>query len=181
MLKLTILNLTEENKMRRCVILLCRIVGTRVRLPSAPLNNLINKQKMKVDSQTIKDFNLLRQNNLSKRFSREEIKELLFNNIAHFSRNNYIITILVRHNALDKWRVPRANGSCEYSFTKTPVHVTTLSRCIFELKDYVKRQNRKHNSKNKETQSEITNIHPITEEYCIQYLKDRGYVIFKQF
>ena len=165
--------------MRKCVILLCRIVGTRVRLPSAPLNNLINKQKMKVDNQTIKDFNLLRQNNLSKVFTREEIRELLFNNVSNFSKNDYIITLLVKHKALNKRGFANSCRGVRYAFTETPVHVNTLSQCIFELKDYCRQSAKRHYEKTK-CSKEITGIHPISEEYCINFLKERGYRIYKQ-
>lgn len=128
---------------------------------------------MKVDDQTVKDFNILRQNNLSKMFSREEMRELLFNNVSNFSKNDYIITLLVKHKALNK------RGFNKYAFTETPVHVNTLSQCIFELKDYWKQSSKKHYEKSKESK-EVTRMHPISEEYCINFLKERGYKIYKQ-
>lgn len=134
---------------------------------------------MKVDDQTVKDFNILRQNNLSKMFSREEIRELLFNNVSNFSRNDYIITLLVKYKALNKRGFNRSCKGTKYSFTETPVHVNTLSQCIFELKDYWKQSSKKHYEKVKESK-EITGIHPISEEYCINFLKERGYRIYKQ-
>lgn len=134
---------------------------------------------MKVDDQAIKDFNTLRQNNLSKMFSREEMRELLFNNVSNFSRNDYIITLLVKYKALNKRGFNRSSKGIKYSFTETPVHVNTLSQCIFELKDYWKQSSKKHYEKVKESK-EITGMHPISEEYCINFLKERGYKIYKQ-
>lgn len=134
---------------------------------------------MKVDNQTIKDFNLLRQNNLSKVFTREEIRELLFNNVSNFSRNDYIITLLVKHKALDKKGFANSCRGVRYAFTETPVHVNTLSQCIFELKDYCRQSAKRHYEKTK-CSKEITGIHPISEEYCINFLKERGYRIYKQ-
>lgn len=134
---------------------------------------------MKVDDQTIKDFNTLRQNNLSKMFSREEIRELLFNNVSNFSKNNYIITLLVKYKALNKQGFNHPRKGTKYSFTETPVHVNTLSQCIFELKDYWKQSSKKYYEKVKGSK-EITGVHPISEEYCINFLKERGYRIYKQ-
>lgn len=134
---------------------------------------------MKVDNQTIKDFNILRQNNLSKMFTRGEIKELLFNNVSNFSKNDQIITLLVKHKALNKQSSGRSDRGTRYSFTESPVHVATLSQCIFELKDYCRQMSNKHYEKVKNSK-EITGIHPISEEYCINFLKERGYRIYKQ-
>lgn len=137
---------------------------------------------MKVDEKFCAAFNTVRSNNIGKEFNREELSELLVNGVPGFSRQSHIITFLVKNNIILKEGGKR---HAIYKFTTNPIHIATLSEVIFSLKKYNNEKNKKYND-NKREAKKIQAVQPsqsykhIDEEYCIKFLKERGYKIMKQ-
>lgn len=137
---------------------------------------------MKVDEKFCAAFNTVRSNNVGKEFNREELSELLVNGVPGFSKQSYVISFLVKSHIILKEGGKRHTV---YKFTATPVHIATLSEVIFSLKKYNNERNKKYND-NKREAKKVQSIQApqsykqIDEEYCIKFLKERGYRIMKQ-
>lgn len=137
---------------------------------------------MKVDEKFCAAFNTVRSNNVGKEFNREELSELLVNGVPGFSKQSHIISFLVKSHIILKEGGKRHTV---YKFTATPVHIATLSEVIFSLKKYNNERNKKYND-NKRKAKKVQSIQApqsykqIDEEYCIKFLKERGYRIMKQ-
>lgn len=136
---------------------------------------------MKVDDKICIAFNTLRADKQGEQFSRKEIHELLMNNIPGFSKQDYIISILASKKVIIRVGTGR---NTKYVFPSNPVHIATLSSAIFGMKEYNSEHFKKSYEKRKETpkqpeQSTSKLVH-VDEEYCIRFLKERGYKILKQ-
>lgn len=138
---------------------------------------------MKVDQNFSASFNICREANANKTFSRKEMYNLLTESVNGMPKQDYIITIFVKNKALIKMGEGK---SSKYKFTSNPVHISVLSQSIFEFKDIVYKQQRKYLDKKKKSKvvetkkEEVITATPLTEEYCIKYLKERGYKVMKQ-
>lgn len=133
---------------------------------------------MKVNNRISEDFNVLRMRHQNLDFTRKEMYELLANNVHGFPKSDYIISLLVKRHALIK--IGGGRKKTVYRFTSEPVHIGILSECVFGIKEYSRIQSKKYYNKVNKPNSEITGITPITEEYCIKFLKDRGYRVLKK-
>lgn len=131
---------------------------------------------MKVDEKFCVAFNTLRSENQDKKFSRREIQSLLIENVPGFSRQDYMISILAGKNIIQK--VGKGRHS-QYMFTKNPIHVASLSEAIFGMKEYNSIQNHKKR-KPEVLQNPNNNLVLVNEDYCIKYLKERGYKVMKK-
>lgn len=134
---------------------------------------------MKVDDKVCIAFNTLRSENQEKKFSRKELHELLINNIPGFSKQDYIISILVSKHVIQRI----GNGrNTKYMFTSTPIHIAALSNAIFGMKEYNSTHFKKAYDKKKHAikVEEKPRLTHVDEEYCIKFLKERGYRIMKQ-
>lgn len=127
---------------------------------------------MKVDESFCMQFNTLRANNQGNSFTRKEILSLLVDNIRGFSKQDYIISVLCKKGVLIK---SGKRNTTRYSFTDKPVHIRTLIDSIGYMNNYNKEQFQKFFNKNVEP-----GLTHVSEEYCINFLKERGYKILKQ-
>lgn len=134
---------------------------------------------MKVGEKFCAAFNTVRSNNVGKEFNREELSELLVNGVPGFSKQSHVISFLVKNHIILKEGGKR---NTVYKFTATPVHIATLSEVIFSLKKYNNERNKKYNDSKREAKKAQSpqNYKQIDEEYCIKFLKERGYRIMKQ-
>lgn len=134
---------------------------------------------MKVDEKFCAAFNTVRSNNVGKEFNREELSELLVNGVPGFSKQSHVISFLVKNHIILKKGGKR---NTVYKFTATPVHIATLSEVVFSLKKYNNERNKKYNDSKREAKKVQSpqNYKQIDEEYCIKFLKERGYRIMKQ-
>lgn len=135
---------------------------------------------MKVDGKFCENFNILRAGKQGNQYSRKEIQELLLT-IPGFSKQDYIITILA-----DKKAILRVGSgkATKYMFPDHPVHIATLSEAVFKMKEYNNEHFKKSYEKRKKTPIQPEQPTPklthVDEEYCIKFLKERGYKILKQ-
>lgn len=135
---------------------------------------------MKVDDKFCIAFNTLRAENQEKKFSRKELQELFLNKIPGFSKQDYIISIFADKHIINKIGKGR---NTRYMFTSTPVHVASLSNAVFSIKEYNNVHFKKSYDKKKNLQVESKvsgNYTHVDEEYCIKFLKERGYRIMKR-
>lgn len=134
---------------------------------------------MKVDEKFCIAFNTLRNENQNREFSRKEIQELLINHVPDFSKQDYMISILATKNII---RRIGSGRNTKYMFTSTPIHISALSDAIFGLKAYNKDHFKKgYDKRKKQREIEVPNNYTqINEEYCIKFLKERGYKIMKR-
>lgn len=125
---------------------------------------------MEIDNDFCIAFNTLRLNNQNKFFSRSEIHESLINNINKFPKQSNIIDIFSNNKIINK----QGKGkNTKYSFTNYPIHINALKNAYKLFKEYVKVASSKCYKNSLQFQ--------IDEEYCINFLKERGYKILKQF
>lgn len=135
---------------------------------------------MRVDESLIRKFNTVRTQNLCNSYTRDGIMSAL-SQIPEFTTNSRIVSILVKHNALVE--VPsKGKYRKQYKFTTSPVHVSVLSQCATELKEYYYKyyDRRKGVTRSVVQVPKEVSRHPITEEYCISFLKERGYKVYKK-
>ena len=135
---------------------------------------------MRVDAKICEAFNTVRIENQGREFSRKELFELLVNSIPRFYKQDYIITIFLQKRIILKIGEGK---NIKYKFTDTPVHIDSLSSAVFTLKEYNRSNNSKFHNKKKEERikENLENKYThINEEYCIEYLKKRGYKVMKQ-
>lgn len=124
-----------------------------------------------VTDQTVRDFNTLRINNQSKEYSRAEIIDLL-STISGMKKNSLMITIMI------KYHVILNSGRGIYTFTKNPIYSSLLAKCFEDYSSISRGYSKKSYYKRKEDKSKENEIH--TEDFCIKFLKERGYKIYKE-
>lgn len=136
---------------------------------------------MKVNEITLKAFNTCRINHPSESFTRKEIFELLTNEVKGLDRNDYIITLLVKHGILSKSYASNDRRTRLYKFTDSPIHVAVLTQCMSEMENAVRKWNKTKLNKTTQIRSSEVEIgrSPVSEEFCVKFLKDRGYRIYK--
>lgn len=122
---------------------------------------------MKVDKDFVARFNQVRIANQGKKFSRKELYGLL-KTIEGFPKCDYLLSIMFEHGALVKYGFSHSPNT-KWGFTKEPVHISVITECVITMKNY---WISKYTPRVKKF--------PITEEACIEYLKSKGYKIFKE-
>lgn len=128
---------------------------------------------LRIDKNTAEDFNSLRLQYQGKKFTRNEITTLLFDNVRGMYRDGYVISTLVKNHALNKCKMGKLYF---YTFTKDPIHINTLSQALFEARGRIGRKD----NKSPENQVTVVNSTPMSEDYCVNYLKRLGYKILKR-
>lgn len=134
---------------------------------------------MRVDEKFCAAFNTVRSNNVGKKFNRAELADLLVNGVPGFSKQSHVIIVLCKNKIILKEGNRR---NTVYMFTPTPIHIATLSSVIFSLKEYNNLANKKSKMHKKEEKPLVISekYKHIDEEYCINFLKSRGYRVMKQ-
>lgn len=117
----------------------------------------------KIDSEEIcKVFNTLRQENLNKIFTPDEMKELLAAN----GIGNAAFRRMAQLGFFRSRQTPGRGNSKEYAFMATPIYKAQFERVYQDIRD-----------RNNKKPIEKTQI--ITEDKAIAYLKNLGYQIKK--